>query len=166
MREALTEALQDYEGALVVVAHDRHLLRATTDALWLVADGKVAPFDGDLDDYRDWVLTRGGASAEPEDSQRRRRSQGEKARRGAGAAAAGRCAQAAACAAGGARARHERARAEKGTRSTRGSRAKRRIREARQGHAQGTDRAPGRGHVAARAPGNASGSRTPRRWSA
>jgi ATP-binding cassette, subfamily F, member 3 len=56
MREALTEALQDYDGALVVVAHDRHLLRATTDALWLVADGKVAQFDGDLDDYRDWVL--------------------------------------------------------------------------------------------------------------
>ena len=56
MREALTEALQDYEGALVVVAHDRHLLRATTDTLWLVTDGKVAPFDGDLDDYREWVL--------------------------------------------------------------------------------------------------------------
>src|SRR4029077_13057858 len=56
MREALAEALQDYGGALVVVAHDRHLLRATTDVLWLVADGKVAPFDGDLDDYRDWVL--------------------------------------------------------------------------------------------------------------
>jgi ATP-binding cassette subfamily F protein 3 len=57
MREALTEALQDYDGALVVVAHDRHLLRATTDALWLVADGGVTPFDGDLDDYRDWVLS-------------------------------------------------------------------------------------------------------------
>jgi len=56
MREALAEALQDYDGALVVVAHDRHLLRATADALWLVADGRVAPFDGDLDDYRDWVL--------------------------------------------------------------------------------------------------------------
>ncbi len=56
MREALTESLQDYGGALIVVAHDRHLLRATTDALWLVADGKVTPFDGDLDDYRDWVL--------------------------------------------------------------------------------------------------------------
>ncbi len=58
MREALAEALQDYDGALVVVAHDRHLLRATTDALWLVADGAVVPFDGDLDDYRDWVLAR------------------------------------------------------------------------------------------------------------
>ena len=57
MREALTEALQDYGGALVVVAHDRHLLRATTDALWLVVDGKIAQFDGDLDDYRDWVLS-------------------------------------------------------------------------------------------------------------
>ncbi|HEY2864533.1 MAG TPA: ATP-binding cassette domain-containing protein [Casimicrobiaceae bacterium] len=57
MREALTEALQDYTGALIVVAHDRHLLRATADELWLVADGRLAPFDGDLDDYRQWVLT-------------------------------------------------------------------------------------------------------------
>jgi ATP-binding cassette subfamily F protein 3 len=68
MREALTEALQDYEGALVVVAHDRYLLRATADELWLVADGRVAPFDGDLDDYRDWVLAgrgqRGAAASE------------------------------------------------------------------------------------------------------
>jgi ATP-binding cassette subfamily F protein 3 len=58
MREALTEALQDYGGALIVVAHDRHLLRATADELWLVANGSVEPFDGDLDDYRDWVLSR------------------------------------------------------------------------------------------------------------
>jgi len=58
MREALTEALQDYGGALIVVAHDRHLLRATTDELWLVAEGRVMPFDGDLDDYRAWVLDR------------------------------------------------------------------------------------------------------------
>jgi ATP-binding cassette subfamily F protein 3 len=57
MREALTEALQDYDGALIVVAHDRHLLRATTDELWLVHDGTLHPFDGDLDDYRDWVLS-------------------------------------------------------------------------------------------------------------
>src|SRR5213079_164864 len=58
MREALTEALQDYQGALVVVAHDRHLLRATADELWIVVDGHVQPFDGDLDDYADWVLGR------------------------------------------------------------------------------------------------------------
>jgi ATP-binding cassette, subfamily F, member 3 len=58
MREALTEALQAYDGALIVVAHDRHLLRATADELWLVADRHVAPFEGDLDDYADWVLGR------------------------------------------------------------------------------------------------------------
>ena len=63
MREALTEALQDYTGALIVVAHDRHLLRATADELWLVAEGRLAPFDGDLDDYRQWVLT--GRGREP-----------------------------------------------------------------------------------------------------
>src|SRR5207237_7698651 len=57
MREALTEALQDYTGALIVVAHGRHLLRATADELWLVAEGSVSLFDGDLDDYRRWVLT-------------------------------------------------------------------------------------------------------------
>ncbi len=68
MREALAEALQDYEGALIVVAHDRHLLRATTDALWLVAEGAVRPFDGDLDDYRDWVLARGRRAEEPAES--------------------------------------------------------------------------------------------------
>jgi ATP-binding cassette, subfamily F, member 3 len=55
MREALTEALQDYQGALVVVAHDRHLLRATADELWLIIDGTLSAFDGDLDDYRDWA---------------------------------------------------------------------------------------------------------------
>jgi ATP-binding cassette, subfamily F, member 3 len=55
MRQALTLALQDYEGALVVVAHDRHILRACCDELWLVADGRVGTFDGDLDDYKDWL---------------------------------------------------------------------------------------------------------------
>ena len=52
MREALTFALQDYSGSLIVVSHDRHLLRATTDDFWLVENGAVNPFDGDLDDYR------------------------------------------------------------------------------------------------------------------
>jgi len=65
MREALTEALQDYEGALIVIAHDRYLLRATTDELWLVADGRLAPFDGDLDDYRRWVLTQRSSAPTP-----------------------------------------------------------------------------------------------------
>ncbi|MES2105644.1 MAG: ATP-binding cassette domain-containing protein [Pseudomonadota bacterium] len=55
-REALTEALAQFEGTLVVVSHDRHLLRATTDQFIIVADGKLEPFDGDLDDYRDWLF--------------------------------------------------------------------------------------------------------------
>jgi ATP-binding cassette subfamily F protein 3 len=67
MREALTEALQDYEGALIVVAHDRHLLRATADELWLVADGALSAFDGDLDDYREWVRMRRPRDDAPSD---------------------------------------------------------------------------------------------------
>ena len=55
MRLALTMALQDFEGALVVVSHDRHLLRTVADDLWLVSDGKAKVFDGDLDDYRQWL---------------------------------------------------------------------------------------------------------------
>jgi len=55
MRQALTEALIEFEGALVVVSHDRHLLRSTTDDLYLVHDAKVEPFDGDLEDYQQWL---------------------------------------------------------------------------------------------------------------
>ena len=55
-REALTVALAQFEGTLVLVSHDRHLLRATTDQFLIVADGRLQPFDGDLDDYRDWLL--------------------------------------------------------------------------------------------------------------
>ena len=58
MRHALTLALQDYQGALIVVSHDRHLLRTVTDEFLLVAEGRVQPFDGDLDDYRDWLNER------------------------------------------------------------------------------------------------------------
>ena len=53
MRQALTEALLDYEGAMVIVAHDRHLIRATCDDLMWVHDGVAETFEGDLDDYRD-----------------------------------------------------------------------------------------------------------------
>ncbi|CDM87745.1 ABC transporter ATP-binding protein [Xenorhabdus bovienii] len=55
MRQALTEALIDFDGALVVVSHDRHLLRSTTDELYLVHDGKAEPFTGDLEDYQQWL---------------------------------------------------------------------------------------------------------------
>ncbi|HVY06305.1 MAG TPA: ATP-binding cassette domain-containing protein [Burkholderiales bacterium] len=68
MRHALTLGLQDYEGALVLVSHDRGLLRATADELWLVADGKVQVFEGDLEDYAKRLRLRGEASqASPED---------------------------------------------------------------------------------------------------
>jgi ATP-binding cassette subfamily F protein 3 len=57
-REALAVALAQFEGTLVLVSHDRHLLRATTDKLLIVAGGALREFDGDLDDYRDWLLKR------------------------------------------------------------------------------------------------------------
>jgi len=57
MRAALTYALQDYSGALVLVAHDRYLLRAVVDDFYLVNDHKVTKFDGDLDDYQRWLLS-------------------------------------------------------------------------------------------------------------
>ena len=63
MRDALTLALQDFAGAVVLVSHDRHLLRATSDRLLLVDAGRVTPFDGDLDDYRTWLLRTDSADA-------------------------------------------------------------------------------------------------------
>jgi ATP-binding cassette subfamily F protein 3 len=65
MREALTLALNEYEGGVVLVSHDRHLLRTTADTLLLVADGQVTPFDGDLDDYASWLATQREAAKAP-----------------------------------------------------------------------------------------------------
>ncbi|HEX5803956.1 MAG TPA: ATP-binding cassette domain-containing protein, partial [Azospira sp.] len=65
MREALTLALNEYEGGVVLVSHDRHLLRTTADTLLLVADGKAAPFDGDLDDYAGWLAAQREAAKAP-----------------------------------------------------------------------------------------------------
>ena len=61
MREALADALADFEGALVLVSHDRHLLGLVCDSFWRVADSVTEPFDGDLDDYARWLKTRSGA---------------------------------------------------------------------------------------------------------
>ena len=66
MREALAAALQSYPGALVLVAHDRHLLRLVSDSLWLVADGRAAPFKGDIDDYGRWLAARHTAQTRDE----------------------------------------------------------------------------------------------------
>ena len=65
MRHALSMALQEYQGAIVVVSHDRHLLRSVTDQLYLVANGSVAPFDGDLEDYRNWLSEQKKLAATP-----------------------------------------------------------------------------------------------------
>jgi ATP-binding cassette, subfamily F, member 3 len=64
-REALAVALAQFEGTLVLVSHDRHLLRATTEKLLIVANGTLREFDGDLDDYRDWLLKRDVAPKPP-----------------------------------------------------------------------------------------------------
>jgi ATP-binding cassette, subfamily F, member 3 len=65
MREALIAALAEYQGAVIIVSHDRSLIDATCDRLWLVAEGTVKPFDGDLDDYTKLVLeSRGGSQPE------------------------------------------------------------------------------------------------------
>ena len=50
--------MEEYTGAVVVVSHDRSLIRAVADELWLVADGEAKPFDGDLEDYKAWIESR------------------------------------------------------------------------------------------------------------
>src|SRR5690606_10980733 len=61
MREALAEALSDFDGAIVMVSHDRHLIGLVSDSYWRVHDGVVEPFDGDLDDYAAWLRSRPAA---------------------------------------------------------------------------------------------------------
>jgi ATP-binding cassette subfamily F protein 3 len=58
MRQALTLALQGFDGAMVIVSHDRHLLRNTVDQFWLVSEGRVCEFEGDLEDYERWLADR------------------------------------------------------------------------------------------------------------
>ena len=57
MRQALARALQDYPGAVLMVSHDRHLLRTVIDEFYIVANGRAKPFDGDLDDYAKWAAS-------------------------------------------------------------------------------------------------------------
>ncbi len=94
MRQALTMALQNFDGAIVVVSHDRHLLRNTVDDFWLVSDGRVSVYDGDLDDYERWLADRrkaqetageerpatgpvGGAGESAEDRKARKRQEAD-----------------------------------------------------------------------------------------
>ncbi|WP_407051727.1 ABC-F family ATP-binding cassette domain-containing protein [Methyloraptor flagellatus] len=62
-REALVQALNEYDGAVILISHDRHLVEATVDRLLLVADGTVSAFDGDIEDYKKYILERASAAA-------------------------------------------------------------------------------------------------------
>jgi ATP-binding cassette subfamily F protein 3 len=62
MRQALAVALQDYAGAVILVSHDRHLLRTVADEFYVVHGGRVQPFDGDLEDYAQWLAAHASAS--------------------------------------------------------------------------------------------------------
>jgi ATP-binding cassette subfamily F protein 3 len=64
-RRALTQAINDYEGAVILITHDRSLMEMVADRLWLVSDGSVAPFDGDMDDYAKFVLDRARNANKP-----------------------------------------------------------------------------------------------------
>ncbi len=75
-REALTTALAEFGGSMLLVSHDRHLLRTTVDSFWIVADGRVEPFDGDLEDYRDWLMQH-QAAARREDAAARSAARNE-----------------------------------------------------------------------------------------
>jgi ATP-binding cassette, subfamily F, member 3 len=65
-REALSMALNEFEGTVMLVSHDRALLREVCDEFWLVAGGEVKPFDGDLDDYQRWLLEQSREAARQE----------------------------------------------------------------------------------------------------
>jgi ATP-binding cassette subfamily F protein 3 len=64
-RRALLDALNEYAGAVILITHDRSLMELVADRLWLAADGTVAPFEGDMDDYAKFVLDRAGAGSAP-----------------------------------------------------------------------------------------------------
>jgi ATP-binding cassette subfamily F protein 3 len=64
-RRALLDALNDYEGAVIIITHDRSLIDLVADRLWLTADGQIKPFQGDMDDYARFVLDRAKAGAAP-----------------------------------------------------------------------------------------------------
>jgi len=69
-REALATALAEFGGSMLLVSHDRHLLRTTVDSFWVVADGGVREFDGDLEDYRNWLAEHGSRQRAQEREER------------------------------------------------------------------------------------------------
>ncbi len=81
MRQALAVALQSFDGAMVIVSHDRHLLRVSTDRLLLIDAGRATEFDGDLDDYPAWLANRNRATAAAEATPAAESAQDRKARK-------------------------------------------------------------------------------------
>jgi ATP-binding cassette subfamily F protein 3 len=80
MRHSLITALQDFAGAVIVVSHDRGLLRSVCDQFWLVADGAVTDFEGDLEDYSNWLEKRGSTASTPSVPKVRGDARGDKGR--------------------------------------------------------------------------------------
>ncbi|WP_215747067.1 MULTISPECIES: ABC-F family ATP-binding cassette domain-containing protein [Gluconobacter] len=79
-RRALLDALNSYEGAVILITHDRSLMELVADRLWLAADNQIVPFDGDMDDYARFVIERakGGTSAPSQSAAKEKRSKGKK----------------------------------------------------------------------------------------
>ena len=75
-RRALLDALNDYEGAVILITHDRSLMELVADRLWLAADGTIVPFEGDLDDYARFVLERAKGGAAPSQEGRKKKRKG------------------------------------------------------------------------------------------
>ena len=78
-RRALLDALNDYQGAVILVTHDRSLMELVADRLWLAADGTVKPFDGDMDDYARFVLDRAKAGSAPSQARATKAKRAKKA---------------------------------------------------------------------------------------
>jgi len=81
MRHALSMALQNFDGAMVLISHDRHLLRNVCDDLWLVADGQVQPFEDDLEGYATWLSKQSESHAKPEKNKSENSQQARKEQR-------------------------------------------------------------------------------------
>lgn len=79
-RRALLDALNNYEGAVILITHDRSLMELVADRLWLAADNQIVPFDGDMDDYAKFVIERakGGTSAPSQKAAKEKRSKNKK----------------------------------------------------------------------------------------
>ncbi|MEZ5931402.1 MAG: ABC-F family ATP-binding cassette domain-containing protein [Alphaproteobacteria bacterium] len=80
-REALVQAVNEFAGAVILISHDRHLIELTADRLWLVADGRVRPYDGDLDDYRRLLLGGSASAAREARQEKPAKSRDDPARR-------------------------------------------------------------------------------------